>query len=118
MNKKQRLHLKGYAFDTRRCHFRSQKSVLCMGNDLPEELHDILKSPLHLSSSELVSLGYQVYPAVFIGLLLLLSESWILDVPMAFSFHSMFLAIKSNWYMGISRLNHFVDRKQKDPNIF
>jgi len=55
--------------------FQSQKSMLHMRNGLPEELHSLLKSPLHLSRSELVSPGSPGYPVVFIGSLLLLSES-------------------------------------------
>ena len=61
-------------------------------------------NPSHIS--ELVSLGSSVHPAVFIGSLLLPSELWFFSIPKACSFHSMFLAIKSNWYMGISRLYH------------
>lgn len=97
---------KGYTFHADQCHFQSQRCMLPTWNSLSGELHDLLKSLLHISSSELVPQGPPMHPAIVTSLLLIRSELWSLNTPVACSFHSMFLAIKSNWYVGTSRLNH------------
>jgi hypothetical protein len=99
------LHLNTRTFNTRKYHFQSRSSVFCDWNSLSRGLHYLLQVGFPSSSWQSVLEGSQIRLAVVIGCYKNWANGRFHNIPSAYSLHSLFLAIKSNWYLGTSRFN-------------